>query len=99
MLDTTRIDEHDPARPAGTVQRGTVTLIAGCMFSGKTTELLRRVDTFDRAKVAAFKHAVDVRYSPNEIVSHAGRAYPAPAITSAGEILARLATGGDLVGM
>ena len=79
------------------VRRGAVTLISGCMFSGKTTELLRRVDTFDRAKVAAFKHAVDVRYSPNEIVSHAGRAYPAQAITSAGEILARLATGVELV--
>ena len=67
------------------------------MFSGKTTELLRRVALYDRAKVAAFKHAIDVRYSPNEIVSHAGKAYPACAITSAGEILSRLALGVELV--
>ncbi|MCH7592528.1 MAG: thymidine kinase [Planctomycetes bacterium] len=76
---------------------GPVTLISGCMFSGKTTELLRRVASYDRAKVAAFKHAVDVRYSRNEIVSHAGKAYPACAVTSAGEILSRLAPGLELV--
>lgn len=77
--------------------RGEVTLISGCMFSGKTTELLRRVASYDRDKVAAFKHCLDVRYSPNEIVSHAGKAYPACAITSAGEILSRLAPGLELV--
>ena len=77
--------------------RGTVTLISGCMFSGKTSELLRRVAMHDQAKVAAFKHAIDVRYSPSEIVSHAGQSYPARAITSAGEILSRLPAAVELV--
>ena len=69
---------------------GSVTLITGCMFSGKTTELLRRFEAFERGAVRAFKHVIDERYAAEAIVSHGGLAWPAVRIASAGEILAHV---------
>jgi thymidine kinase len=51
---------------------GSIEVIAGSMFSGKTEELIRRLK---RAKIARqtveiFKPDIDVRYSKNEVVSH-----------------------------
>lgn len=53
---------------------GYVEVITGCMFAGKTEELIRRVKTLEFAKknVVVFKPIIDNRYSENEIVSHAG---------------------------
>lgn len=52
--------------------RGSIEVICGSMFSGKTEELLRRLK---RAKIAKqeieiFKPAIDTRYSDIEITSH-----------------------------
>ncbi len=76
---------------------GTVTLITGCMFSGKTSELLRRIEQHTPARTLAVKHAIDTRYSTNEIVSHAGKAHPARSVTGAAEILVRLPRGVEFV--
>jgi thymidine kinase len=51
---------------------GSIEVIAGSMFSGKTEELIRRLK---RAKIARqtveiFKPDIDIRYSKNEVVSH-----------------------------
>lgn len=51
---------------------GSVEVIAGSMFSGKTEELIRRLK---RAKIARqtveiFKPDIDVRFSKTEVVSH-----------------------------
>ena len=53
---------------------GYVEVIAGCMFAGKTEELIRRVKTLEFAhkKVAVFKPSIDNRYSDQDVVSHAG---------------------------
>ncbi len=56
----------------GQSSRGWVEVICGSMFSGKTEELIRRLK---RARIAnlsveIFKPALDVRYSPEHIVSH-----------------------------
>lgn len=53
-------------------KRGSVEVICGSMFSGKTEELLRRLK---RAKIAKqeieiFKPAIDTRYSDIEVISH-----------------------------
>ncbi len=68
------------------VERGIVTVIFGCMFSGKTTELLRRIRRYPAEHVLAVKHRIDTRYSANQIVSHSGLAYPALALGRAGGI-------------
>ncbi|MEN9919887.1 MAG: hypothetical protein RL662_2323 [Bacteroidota bacterium] len=53
-------------------QGGSIEVICGSMFSGKTEELLRRLK---RAKIAKqeieiFKPAIDNRYSDVEVISH-----------------------------
>ena len=52
--------------------RGTIEVICGSMFSGKTEELLRRLRRAKIAKqsVEIFKPKIDVRFSTEEIVSH-----------------------------
>lgn len=51
---------------------GWIEVISGCMFSGKTEELIRRLRRAQIAKqnVLIFKPRIDNRYSVNHIVSH-----------------------------
>lgn len=51
---------------------GSIEVVAGSMFSGKTEELIRRLKRakIARQKVEIYKPAVDVRYSETEVVSH-----------------------------
>lgn len=52
--------------------RGSIEVICGSMFSGKTEELLRRVKRAQiaRQKVQVFKPAIDNRYSAEHVQSH-----------------------------
>lgn len=58
---------HDSPKDTGWIE-----VIAGCMFSGKTEELIRRIRRAEiaRQKVAIFKPKIDNRYSADHIVSH-----------------------------
>jgi thymidine kinase len=51
---------------------GTIEVIVGSMFSGKTEELIRRLKRakIAKQKVEIFKPTVDTRYSEDEVVSH-----------------------------
>lgn len=53
-------------------ETGWIEVITGCMFSGKTEELIRRLKRAKIAKqvVIVFKPKIDNRFSENEIVSH-----------------------------
>ncbi|HUS86092.1 MAG TPA: thymidine kinase [Bacteroidales bacterium] len=53
-------------------KRGSIEVIAGSMFSGKTEELIRRLKRARIAglKVEIFKPSLDTRYSTNLVVSH-----------------------------
>jgi thymidine kinase len=70
-------------------ETGWIEVIAGCMFSGKTEELIRRMRRAQIAKqsVKIFKPKVDNRYSENKIVSHSEQSLPSEVIASAQEIL------------
>ena len=54
------------------MQKGSIEVICGSMFSGKTEELLRRLKRaeFAKLKIAVFKPQVDVRYDNEKVVSH-----------------------------
>ncbi len=54
------------------VYRGSIEVICGSMFSGKTEELIRRLKRADIAKlnVEIFKPATDIRYDETAVVSH-----------------------------
>ncbi|MDO8629962.1 MAG: hypothetical protein Q7R41_05665 [Phycisphaerales bacterium] len=73
--------------PPGSARHGAVSLILGCMFSGKTTALLRKVAGVPAPQVFAVKHSIDLRFAGGAIVSHAGKAFPAVTVASAAEIV------------
>jgi thymidine kinase len=53
-------------------KRGSVEVICGSMFSGKTEELIRRLKRaqFAKQKVEIFKPKTDTRYHESDVVSH-----------------------------
>lgn len=52
--------------------KGWIEVVCGSMFSGKTEELIRRLNRarIAQQKVEIFKPAIDTRYHESEIVSH-----------------------------
>ncbi len=60
--------------PIPKINSGYIEVICGPMFSGKTEELIRRVNktNFTNKKIVVFKPAIDKRYSNDFIVSHNG---------------------------
>ena len=72
-------------------RRGHVEVIAGCMFSGKTEELIRRLRRTGYAKQPAivFKHACDKRYDDQDVVSHLRNSIPSIPVDNAEAILIR----------
>ncbi len=71
---------------------GSIEVITGSMFSGKTDELIRRLRraTIARQKVQVFKPAVDHRYGMEKVTSHAGNAFDARPVRLAADLLANL---------
>lgn len=68
---------------------GWIEVVAGCMFSGKTEELIRRLKraTIAKQTVKIFKPVIDKRYSEEEIVSHSEQSLPSVLVSDANEIL------------
>jgi thymidine kinase len=90
----------DQGRPATiTFPVGSLTVIVGSMFSGKTEEMIRRVRraTYARKRVQIFKHALDTRSEPEEIRSHAGVRITAAPVASSEDLLGRIQARTDLV--
>jgi len=58
-------------------------VITGCMFSGKTEELIRRLERVRIAKgaVLLFKPTIDDRYSEVSVMTHYGREFAAHRLT------------------
>ncbi|HEX7973025.1 MAG TPA: thymidine kinase [Anaerolineales bacterium] len=71
---------------------GSIEVITGSMFSGKTDELIRRLRraTIARQKVQVFKPAIDNRYSEEKVTSHAGSDFDAIPVQYAADILKSL---------
>ena len=64
-------------------------VIAGCMFSGKTEELIRRLKRVGIARwpVLLFKPTIDDRYSTNTTQTHDGLKFPAILLEPGKEML------------
>ncbi|MFM8319457.1 MAG: thymidine kinase [Chloroflexota bacterium] len=80
---------------------GSIEVITGSMFCGKTDELIRRLRraTIARQKVQVFKPTIDSRYTVEKVTSHAGGEFDARPIQTAGEILACLKADTTVVGI
>ena len=80
---------------------GSIEVICGSMFSGKSEELIRRLRRalIARQKVQVFKPAVDSRFGQEEIVSHSEMRLPSISVSSSAELESRVASDTDVVGI
>src|SRR4026209_292904 len=71
---------------------GSIEVVCGSMFSGKTDELIRRLirATIAKQKVQVFKPAIDVRYAVEKVTSHAGSNFDRTPIEKSMDILSRI---------
>jgi thymidine kinase len=89
---------ENSVRDAGS--RGSIEVITGSMFSGKTEELIRRLRRaqFSGLRVEIYKPAFDKRYSETMIVSHDEKSIQSVPVDNASSILL-LAGNVDVVGI
>lgn len=80
---------------------GWIEVICGSMFSGKTEELIRRIQRalYGKQKVQVFKPRIDNRYDENQVVSHSQLKVTSTPIDRAEEIFYRLAADTQVVGI
>lgn len=79
--------EHNLLRGTRTV--GSIEVICGSMFSGKTEELIRRLRRAQFAKLAVeiFKPEMDIRYDAQEVVSHDSNSISSTPVSHSSAIL------------
>jgi thymidine kinase len=79
--------------------QGSIEVVCGSMFSGKTDELIRRLvrATIAKQKVQVFKPAIDIRYAVEKVTSHAGSNFDAIPVEKAADILNKLDTDATVV--
>jgi thymidine kinase len=80
---------------------GSVEVVCGSMFSGKTDELIRRLvrARIARQKVQVFKPAIDIRYAVEKVTSHMGTNFDALPVEQARDILGRVEPDTTVVGI
>jgi thymidine kinase len=66
-----------------------IEIITGCMFAGKTEELIRRLHRvqYAKQKVQVFKPSIDKRYSESDVMSHNGLQFNAVPVDHVKEVL------------
>ena len=72
-----------------TNKKGSIEVICGSMFSGKTEELIRRLKRaqFAKQKVEIFKPKIDTRYHEMDVVSHDANAIMSTPVPTSSNIL------------
>lgn len=80
--------------------KGWIEVICGSMFSGKTEELIRRLNRarISKQKVEIFKPSIDTRYDDSDVVSHNETSIKSTPVQSAQQILL-LANDVEVVGI
>lgn len=91
-------DERRQSRQNGV---GWIEVIAGSMFSGKSEELIRRLNRarIARQKVQVFKPGIDARYSDEEIASHSGQKHLSIPVASTSEMMKQIREDTQVVGI
>jgi thymidine kinase len=100
-MQTTPLYEPAQVSPAQISRRmGGIEVVCGPMFCGKSEELIRRLRraAIARLAVVCVKPAIDIRHSPDDVVSHAGARLAARAIGDARELL-ELRGEADVIGI
>ena len=73
----------------GPKNHGWIEVIVGPMFSGKSEELIRRINRakIAKQKIQVFKHSIDDRYAVDHVVSHNGIKIEALKIANSKDIM------------
>ena len=81
-------------------QFGWIEIICGSMFSGKTEELIRRLNRakYAKKKVKVFKPIVDSRFKTNLVLSHDKNQIKSKSVSKSSDIKIK-AVGSDVVGI
>jgi thymidine kinase len=81
--------------------QGWIEVIVGCMFSGKSEELIRRLRRAQiaRQRVQIFKPIIDTRFSDDHIVSHSDMRIPSEAVATSRLLLEHVGTDAEVVGI
>jgi thymidine kinase len=101
MIEEFAFDNTEERRKTRQNGTGWIEVIVGSMFSGKSEELIRRLNRarIARQKVQVFKPAIDARYSVQEIASHSGHKHDSMPVTTAAEMLKAIEPDTEVVGI
>ncbi|MCB1025735.1 MAG: thymidine kinase [Acidobacteria bacterium] len=101
MIDEFAFDNTEERRKNRLGTKGWIEVIVGSMFSGKSEELIRRLNRakIARQKVQVFKPRIDDRYSVEEIASHSGMTHISKPVMTAKELLAQIEDNTEVVGI
>ena len=101
MVEEFAFDNADERRKVRHNGTGWIEVIAGSMFSGKSEELIRRLNRarIARQKVQVFKPGIDARYSFEEIASHSGQKHVSIPVSTTAEMMAQVQEDTEVVGI
>jgi thymidine kinase len=101
MVEEFAFDNTEERRKTRVNGTGWVEVIVGSMFSGKSEELIRRLNRarIARQKVQVFKPAIDARYSLEEIASHSGQKHLSRPVTTSEELMSQIRPETQVVGI
>ena len=101
MIEEFAFDNTEERRKTRQNGTGWIEVIVGSMFSGKSEELIRRLNRarIARQKVQVFKPIIDARYSVKEIASHSGHKHDSKPVSTVAEMLAVIEQDTQVVGI
>jgi thymidine kinase len=101
MVEEFAFDNADERRKVRNNGTGWIEVIAGSMFSGKSEELIRRLNRarIARQKVQVFKPGIDARYSLEEIASHSGQKHLSIPVGTTAEMMRHVREDTEVVGI
>src|SRR5262252_1651509 len=101
MVEEFAFDNSEERRKTRVNGTGWIEVIVGSMFSGKSEELIRRLNRarIARQKVQVFKPAIDVRYTAEEIASHSGQKHLSRPVGSTAEMMNQIEGDTQVVGI
>lgn len=101
MVEEFAFDNSEERRKDRQNGTGWIEVIVGSMFSGKSEELIRRLNRarIARQKVQVFKPMIDARYSIEQIASHSGQKHDSTPVSSSAELLDAVNTETQVVGI
>lgn len=101
MVEEFAFDNSEERRKNRQNGNGWIEVIVGSMFSGKSEELIRRLNRarIARQKVQVFKPIIDARYSVEHIASHSGHRHDSLPVNSATELMAAVNTETQVIGI